>query len=328
MANVRPNIVVLDGHTLNPGDNPWDGLNQLGHLTIHDRTAPADVLARSTGAEVLVINKIRLTADTLNSLPNLRLIAVTATGYDCVDVKAAAARGISVVNVPVYGTHSVAQLTIAHLLHAYQRIDLHDRAVKEGQWQREANFSFWLMPLHELQGRTMGIVGLGRIGRQVAMIASALGMHIMATSRSRRDAPPLPQFAWADLRDLCEQSDVISLHCPATPDTVGMIGAETLAWMRPTALLINVSRGTLIVDQDLADALNAGRLAGAALDVVATEPIPADSPLLTARNCWITPHLAWATVEARQRLMQQTVENIQSFLGGTPRNVVVPPRAN
>ncbi|MFO0913025.1 MAG: D-2-hydroxyacid dehydrogenase [Pirellulales bacterium] len=328
MENVRPNIVVLDGHTLNPGDNPWDELDQLGQLTIHDRTDPADVLERSTGAEVLVINKIRLTADILNALPDLRLIAVTATGYDCVDVKAAAARGISVVNVPVYGTHSVAQLTIAHLLHACHRIDLHDRAVKEGQWQREANFSFWLMPLHELQGRTMGIVGLGRIGRQVATIASALGMHILATSRSRRDPPPLPQFAWADLRDLCEQSDVISLHCPATPDTVGLIRAETLAWMRPTALLINVSRGTLIVEQDLADALNAGRLAGAALDVVATEPIPADSPLLTARNCWITPHLAWATVEARQRLMQQTVENIRAFLGGTPRNVVTPPRAN
>lgn len=319
-----PRLVVLDGATLNPGDNPWDGLEELGELTVYPRSTPDEVIPRAQLADILVINKIPLKADRLAQLPNLRLIAVTATGYDCVDAAAARSRNIDVVNVPVYGTASVAQLTIAHLLHIFQRIDLHDAAVRAGEWEQAGNFSFWKFPLRELAGKTIGIVGLGRIGHQVAVIAQALGMQVLAHSRTQRDVPELPGLRWRPLNELFAESDVVSLHCPATPDTVGMINAESLSRFRPQAVLINVSRGSLIVEADLVAALQQGKLAGACLDVAREEPLPASSALLSAPRCWITPHLAWATLEARQRLMQQTVANIRAYLAGTPIHVVNP----
>jgi glycerate dehydrogenase len=323
--SLLPHIVVLDGFTLNPGDNPWNALQQLGKVTIYDRADPSELIRRAREADVLVINKVRLSAPDLAQLPRLRFIAVTATGYDCVDVQAASQQGIVVSNVPVYGTSSVAQLTMAHLLHLCHRIDLHDAAVRSGEWQKAGEFSFWKIPLVELAEKTLGIVGWGRIGRQVGHLGRALGMHVIAAS-ARRRPPDLPvaqeEVTRVDLNSLFAQADVVSLHCPLTEQTRGLVDRDRLQRMKRTALLINVSRGGLVVEHDLADALNAGIIAGAGLDVVSSEPILPDNPLLSARNCFITPHLAWATVEARRRLMQTTVANVSAFLAGRPQNVV------
>jgi glycerate dehydrogenase len=315
-------IVVLDGYCLNPGDLSWDALRRFGDVEVFDRSAPEEVPARIAGAGIVLINKISLPAAILRQAADLRYIGVLATGYDVVDVSAARAQGILVTNVPTYGTASVAQFVFALLLELCHNVKLHAEAVRAGDWARSPDWSFWKSPLVELAGKTMGIVGFGRIGRQTGRIADAMGMRVVAADAVRKDAPEYPGFRWADPEELLCESDVVSLHAPLLAETRGMIQARTLALMKPSAFLINTSRGPLVVAQDLADALNAGRLAGAGLDVLDTEPPPADSPLLTARNCLVTPHIAWATREARSRLMDAAVENVAAFVAGQPRNVV------
>lgn len=318
------NIVVLDGHTLNPGDLDWSGLEALGRLTVHDRTAPQEAADRARDAEIVLTNKTPLSAETIARLPKLRYIGVLATGYNVVDTKAAAARGIPVTNVPDYGTMSVAQFAFALLLALCHRVQRHADDVRQGGWSRCPDFSYVLSPQVELAGKTLGIVGFGTIGRQTARIGEAFGMRILALSRTPKPAPEFANLAWAkDLQELLAASDVVSLHCPLTPETERMIRRETLVRMKPSAFLINTSRGPLLDEQDVADALNEGRLAGAAVDVLSTEP-PAEgsNPLLAARNCLITPHMAWASKEARERLMAAAVDNVRAFLAGSPKNVV------
>ena len=315
-------IVVLDGQTLNPGDNPWTGLLDLGEVDVYERTSADQIVARAASAEVLVINKVKLTADAIAQLPRLGLVAVTATGWDCVDGEAARRQRIVVSNVPVYGTDSVAQFVFALLLELSHHVALHDGAVKAGEWSSCGDFAFWKTPLVELAGKTMGIVGFGRIGRRVGELAHALGLSVMAHAARQTEDPAYARFAWAGLVELCEQADVISLHCPLTPQTAGMINRDLLGHMKPSAMLINTARGGLVVEVDLAEALNTGKLAAAAVDVVSAEPIRPDNPLLTAKNCLITPHIAWATLAARRRLMAATVANVAAFLAGQPINVV------
>jgi glycerate dehydrogenase len=315
-------IVVLDGFRLNPGDLNWDGLRGLGEVEVFDRTAADETAGRIAGAAAALTNKTRLTAATMDGAPALRYIGVLATGYDVVDVAAARARGIIVTNIPTYGTASVAQYAIALLLELCHNARLHSDAVRSGEWTRTADWCFWKTPLMELAGKTMGIVGFGRIGRQTARIADALGMRVMASDAVQTDPPAYAGFRWAGLDELLREADVVSLHAPLLPATRGMIDARALGLMKPTAFLINTARGPLVKGDDLAAALNAGQIAGAALDVLEAEPPAAGSPLLSARNCLITPHMAWATREARERLMKTAVENLAEFAAGRPRNVV------
>jgi glycerate dehydrogenase len=315
-------IVVLDGFCLNPGDLSWDGLRQLGEVLVFDRTAADETAGRLAGATAALTNKTRLTADALAAAPELRYIGVLATGYDVVDVAAARARGIAVTNIPTYGTASVAQYAIALLLELCHNARLHSDAVRAGEWASGPDWCFWKTPLMELAGKTMGIIGFGRIGRQTARIADALGMRVLASDAVQADPPGYVGFRWAGMDELLRESDVVSLHAPLLPATRGMIDARALALMKPAAFLINTSRGGLVKSEDLAEALNAGKIAGAALDVLEDEPPPAGSPLLAARNCLITPHIAWATREARERLMKTAVENVAAFVSGRPRNVV------
>jgi glycerate dehydrogenase len=317
-------IVVLDGHTLNPGDNPWDALARLGELTVYDRTAPADVVARAAQAEIVLTNKTLLDAAAIAALPRLRFIAVLATGYNVVDIAAARQRGIPVSNVPEYGTTGVAQHTLALLLELCHRVGDHARAVAAGDWTRAPDFSFWLAPPIELRGLTMGIVGVGRIGRRVAALADAFGMRVIANSASRRDAPDYEGFAWRSIPELFAEADVISLHCPLTADNAQFVNRALLTRVKPSALLLNTARGGLIDEGALAEALASGRLAGAAVDVLSSEPPRPDNPLLTAPNCIITPHIAWASLPARRQLMAMTVRNVEAFLAGRPVNVVNP----
>jgi len=323
-ATERPRIVVLDGHTLNPGDNPWDEVGGLGVLTVHDRTAPELILGRARDADVVLTNKTPLTRETVAQLPELRFVGVLATGYNVVDVAACRERGIPVSNVPEYGTRSVAQYVFALLLELSHRIGDHDRSVKAGEWTRCPDFCFWKTPQVELDGKTMGIVGFGRIGRAVGEIAHALGMRVIAADVARRDAPAWPAFAWASVEELFRTADVVSLNCALTADNQGMVNARLLATMKRTAFLVNAARGPLVVERDLAEALAAGTIAGAAVDVVSTEPVKPDNPLLAAPRCIVTPHMAWASTEARRRLMQTTAGNIRAFLSGSPTNVVNP----
>ncbi len=317
------NIVVLDGHTLNPGDNPWDEVAALGQLTVHDRSTGQQVFERAREAEAVLTNKTPLTAETLLQLPRLRYIGVLATGFNVVDARAARARGIPVCNVPEYGTRAVAQHVFALLLSLIHRPQAHSRAVRDGAWADRGDFSFWLSPLTELEGKTMGLIGLGRIGRAVADLARAFGMHVLAYTRSRDDTPLSPRSRWADsVLQVFTESDVVSLHCPQTDETRGMVDAALIGAMKPTAYLINTARGGLIDEQALAVALLDGRLAGAGLDVVSSEPIQPNNPLLAARNCLLTPHLAWSAIEARRRLMQAAADNLKAFLAGRPINVV------
>jgi len=315
-------IVVLDGYCLNPGDLSWDALRRLGDLEVYDRTRVDEVLARAAGAAIAFTNKTPLPGYILDQLPELRYIGVLATGYNIVDVDAARARGIVVTNIPTYGTASVAQFVFALLLELCHHVGLHAEAVRNGEWSHNPDWSFWKSPLVELAGRTMGIVGFGRIGRAAGRIADAMGMRVIANDTYQGDPPDWPGFRFAPLEELLRESDVVSLHSPLFPETRGMINARTLALMKPSAFLINTSRGPLVVDQDLADALNAGRLAGAGLDVLSVEPPAENNPLLSARNCLVTPHMAWATREARSRLMDLTVANVTAFLAGTPQNVI------
>jgi glycerate dehydrogenase len=304
-------IVVLDGYSLNPGDLSWEPLRSLGDLEIFDRTPSELTIERASGATVVLTNKTALSATVLDQLPDLRYIGVLATGYNVIDLDAARRRGIVVSNVPTYGTASVAQFVFALLLELCHRVARHSEAVRDGAWTRNPDWSFSYPPQIELAGKTMGIVGYGRIGRQTAQIAEAFGMRVIAFDIDR-----------GNLEHLLRESDVISLHVPLFPETREMINSRTLALMKPAAFLINTSRGPLINELDLAEALNAGRIAGAALDVLAAEPPPGDHPLLSAPNCLVTPHMAWSTTEARRRLMASVIENVRAFCAGAPQNVV------
>ena len=313
-------IVVLDGYTLNPGDLSWGDLESLGTCEIHERSAPEEVASRAAAAHILLTNKVVLTREQILGLPELKYIGVLATGTNIVDLDAARAKQIPVTNVPAYGTRSVAQATIALLLELAQRVGHHAETVREGRWTRSADWCYWDGPLIELDGLTMGIIGFGRIGKGVGELAAAFGMKVLVYSPSPK---PLPPFARsASLETVFHDSDVVSLHCPLTPETRGLVNTERLASMKPSAFLLNTSRGLLINEAALADALNSGQIAGAGLDVLSSEPPPATNPLLSARNCIITPHQAWGTRAARARLMSIAVENVRKFLQGNAQNVV------
>ncbi len=315
-------IVVLDGFALNPGDLSWDGIAEFGELIVHERTVAELIVERAKGATVLLTNKTPLSAEALRQLPDLKYIGVLATGYNIIDIDEAARRGIVVSNIPNYGAMSVAQLTFALLLELCHHVQYHSDTVRDGKWSRSKDFSYWDYPLIELSGKTMGIIGFGTIGQEVGNIATAFGMNLLGTARSRRDQSHRRNFTWASIDDVLEQSDVVSIHCPLTPETQGMINSRSLRTMRPNAFLLNTSRGPLIVEQDLADALNGDVIAGAALDVLSQEPPSESNPLLRAKNCIITPHIAWATREARRRLMAMATKNLSRFVSGHPDNVV------
>ncbi len=314
--------MVLDGYTLNPGDNSWEPLRPFGCLTVYDRTPPQLVVERARDAEIVLTNKTVLDAETIAQLPRLQLICVLATGYNIVDIAAARRRGVPVVNVPEYGTDSVAQHTFALLLELCHRVGVHDRLVHESAWARAPDFCFWHMPPVELRGLAMGIVGFGRIGQRVGEIAHAFGMRVFAAGGRRRPTPPYGNFHWLDIPELFALADVVSLHCPLTAENAGFVNRELLARMKPSAFLLNTARGGLVDEQALADALAAGRLAGAALDVVSAEPIRPDNPLLRVPNCILTPHMAWGSLAARRRLVEATAKNVAAFLEGRPVNVV------
>ena len=315
-------IVVLDGYTLNPGDISWEGLEALGEVTVYDRTKPEEVVERIGDAEVVYTNKTPITRDTLDQCGNIRFIGVLATGYNIIDIEAAKEKGIPVSNIPTYGTAAVSQFAIALLLELCHHIGEHSDAVKNGEWTSNPDWCFWKYPLVELAGKTMGIVGFGRIGQDTGKIAQALGMKVLAFDAYKRPELESETCRYADLDTLLAESDVISLHCPLFPDTEGIINKDTIAKMKTGVMIINDSRGPLIVEEDLRDALNRGKVAGAALDVVSTEPIKMDNPLLSAKNVILTPHIAWAPKESRQRLMDIAVENLQCFVDGAPQNVV------
>ncbi len=318
-------LVVLDGQTLNPGDNPWtpvESIDSVDEVVVYGATEASQVVERAVDADILLTNKVVLDRETIDRLPNLKFIAVTATGFNVVDLKAARERRIPVSNVPVYGTDSVAQHVFAMLLAFIHAPERHDQAVRDGQWQASQQFCFTLKPLTELNGKTFGVVGWGRIGRATATLARAFGMRVVSCSRRQADAPDWPGFAWVDVAGLCEQCDVISLHCPLTEESEQMIDAAFLAQMKKSAVLINTARGGLVNESDLAAALQEGQIAGALLDVVSVEPMPNDHPLRSLDNCLVTPHIAWTAIEARQRLMQTTADNVQAFIDGWPINVV------
>ncbi|MCX5648287.1 MAG: D-2-hydroxyacid dehydrogenase [Planctomycetota bacterium] len=312
-------IVVLDGYTMNPGDLSWEDLEGLGECTVYERTPPESVVERAAGAEVVLTNKVVLDGAVMARLPALKYIGVLATGYNVVDTAAARERGIVVTNVPAYSTRSVAQLVMALVLELAHHVGHHARTVREGRWTASKDFAYWDWPLVELEGLVMGIVGFGRTGRAVAELARAFGMRVLVHARTPTAEPGVE---FVDLATLLRRSDVVSLHCPLTPETEGLVNAKRLALMKPTAFLINTSRGPVVNERDLADALNSGRIAGAGLDVLSTEPPKADNPLLAAKNCFITPHFAWATRAARERMMKTVVANVRAFLAGRPQNVV------
>jgi len=317
-------IVVLDGYTENPGDLSWAGLEALGEVTVYDRTAYQEsplIAERISDAEIVVMNKTPISKETIDKCPNIQMIAVLATGYNVVDYNYAKQKGIPVCNVPTYGTASVSQFSIALLLEICHHIGHHSESVHAGNWANNADWCYWDYPLIELEGKTIGIIGFGRIGQAEGRVAKALGMHVLAYDLYPNDkGREIAEYV--DLDTLFARSDVITLHCNLTPENTGMINKDTIARMKDGAILINNARGQLIVEQDVADALNSGKLAAAGLDVVYTEPIKADNPLLQAKNCIITPHISWAPKESRQRIMDTTVENVRAFLNGAPQNVV------
>jgi glycerate dehydrogenase len=315
-------IVVLDGDRLNPGDNPWDEVAAYGDLTVYDDSAPEDVLERAAGADIILTNKAPLPEEVINELPELKFISVLATGYNIVDAAAAGQRGIPVSNVPVYGTNSVAQYVFALLMELCHHAGPHAQSVAGGEWISSGRWCYWHTPLIELYGKTMAIVGFGRIGRRVGELAHAFGMEVTAVDIYEGSPPGYTPFAFVSLDEAFRRADVVSLNCALTPENEGMVNRKLLSGMKKNALIINAARGQLINEQDLAESLNTGRIAGAALDVVSTEPIRASNPLLHAKNCIITPHIAWAALEARQRLMHTTAKNIEAFLAGKPQNGV------
>lgn len=316
-------LVVIDGYTMNPGDLSWAQYEQFGELRVFEHVTDSDdeVIRRIGDAEIVIANKSRVTRRVMEQCPNIRFIAVQATGYDSVDYAYAREHGIPVSNVPAYGTAAVSQYAIALLLEICGHVGHHSQAVHQGRWRDSGDWCFWDYPLIELAGKTMGIIGFGKIGQAVGTVAAALGMEVIAYNRSRSAAgEKIAQYVGLD--ELYSRADVISLHCPAFPETVGMIDSAAIAKMKDGVILINNSRGALVVEQDLADALNSGKVYAAGLDVVSTEPIADDSPLLSAKNCLITPHISWAPKESRQRIMDATEENIRAFLAGRPQNVV------
>lgn len=306
-------IVVLDGYTLNPGDLTWDGLKELGNVTIYDRTAPSETINRIGNAPIILTNKVIIDKAVMEACPNLKYIGVLATGYNVVDINEAHNRGIIVTNIPAYSTASVAQMVFAHILNITNSIAQYATETKEGKWSRCSDFCYWITPIVELAHKKIGIVGLGNIGMKVARIAIAFGMKVLAvTSKPQRVLPD--GIKTATLDEVISTADVISLHCPLTNQTKEMINAQSLAKMKPSAIVINTGRGPLVNEQDLADALNNGTIAAYGTDVLSIEPARADNPLITAKNCFITPHIAWATTEARQRLMNTAVENVRQFI--------------
>ncbi len=314
-------IIILDGYTENPGDLSWEELGKLGELTVYDRTPEEEILNRIGDAEIVITNKTPLTRATMDACPNMRYIAVLATGYNVVDVAAAKEKGIPVSNVPTYGTASVGQFAIAMLLEICHHVAHHSQTVFEGKWNSCADWCYWDYPLIELDGKTMGIIGFGRIGQTTGKIAKAMGMNILAYDSFPTDSGKAIA-EYVDLDTLLAQSDVVALHCPLFPETQGIINKDTIAKMKDGVILLNNSRGPLIVEQDVADALNSGKIYAAGLDVVSTEPIKNDNPLLKAKNCFITPHISWAPKESRQRIMDCTVSNVAAFQAGNPINVV------
>ena len=315
-------IVVLDGYTLNPGDLNWDGLKSFGDIDIYDRTPPDKVVERATGAQVVFTNKTPIGEEMLNELPDLKFIGVLATGYNVINTDVAKAKGVIVSNVPGYGTTAVVQMTFALLLELCLHVQRHSDAVMDGKWARSADWCFWDYPLVELSGKTIGIIGFGRIGQQVGDLATAFGMQIIAAGRTETDQSHRKNFRWAPVTELLAESDVVSIHCPLFPETKGLINKTSLKTMKRSAFLLNTSRGPIIVDEDLADALNNNVIAGAGIDVLSVEPPSKDNPLFKAKNCIITPHIAWATKEARERLMAITIQNLSAFVNGKPENVV------
>jgi glycerate dehydrogenase len=315
-------IVVLDGFTLNPGDLTWDRLMSFGQVVIYDRTPIDKILERAKGAEILLTNKTPLGEDIFNNLPSLKYISVLATGYNIVDTEAAKKRGIIITNIPAYSTSSVAQLTFALLLELCLHVQRHSDTVMEGKWADSIDFCFWDFPLIELAGKTMGIIGFGNIGNKVGDIATAFGMDIVAASKPQTDQSHRKNFRWAEINEVLEQADVVSIHVPLSTETNGLINSGTLKRMKKSAFLLNTSRGPIVVDEDLADALNKDIIAGAGIDVLSVEPPSKSNPLFKAKNCIITPHIAWATKEARARLMDIAVNNLSAFINGKPVNKV------
>jgi len=312
-------IVVLDGYCLNPGDLSWEKLKLLGEVTIYDRTPANLTIERAKNADALLTNKTILNAENMAQMPNLKYIGVLATGYNVVDLNYTNKHKIVVTNIPAYSTSSVAQMVFAHILNITNSVDFHSQIVHNGEWTRSIDFCFWRKPQIELAGKTIGLVGLGNTGMATARIALAFGMKVIAVTSKKELSNDIKSVSY---NELWQQSDIISLHCPLCADTKQIINADSLSQMKPTAILINTGRGPLIDEQALANALNTGKIAAAAVDVLSTEPPKADNPLLTARNCFITPHIAWATAEARQRLMNIAVGNLQSFINGNAVNVV------
>lgn len=315
-------IVVLDGYAANPGDLKWDEIEKLGRLTVYDRTSPCDVAARIGGAQAAFTNKVVIDSKIMDACPQLRFIGVLATGYNVVDVAAARERGVVVCNIPAYSTQSVAQMTFALLLDICSNAARHSASVHAGKWTQCPDFCFWETPLIELSGKTLGIVGYGRIGQAVSRIASAFGMNVLCTSRSRACRELPDRCRYADTDEIFKSSDVITLHCPLSEETRGLICKENIAKMKDGVIILNTGRGPLVVEQDLADALNSGKVYAAGVDVVCEEPISADNPLLTAKNCVITPHIAWAPQASRQRLMNIAADNLAAWISGRPINVV------
>lgn len=315
-------IVVLDGYTLNPGDLSWDELKQFGDVVIYDRTPADKVVERAAGAEIIFTNKTPIGEEAINKLSSLKFIGVLATGYNIVNTGSAKAKGVIVANVPGYGTTSVVQLTFALLLELCHHVQQHSDTVMEGKWAKSPDWCYWDYPLVELSGKTMGIIGFGRIGQLAGDVASAFGMNIIANSRTQSDQHHRQNFRWAGITELLENSDVVSIHCPLLPETTGLINKANLPLMKRSSFLLNTSRGPVIVEEDLADALNNDVIAGAGIDVLPMEPPLKDNPLFFAKNCIITPHIAWATKEARARLMLATISNLDAFLKGNPVNVV------
>jgi glycerate dehydrogenase len=317
-------IVVLDGYTLNPGDLSWETLQAIGEVTIYDRTSAEEILERSSGAEILLTNKTPIRADVIAQLDNLKYIGVLATGYNVVDSDAAKSKGVIVTNVPAYGTASVVQMTFALILELTQHVQAHSDSVFAGKWAESKDFCYWNFPLVELAGKTIGIIGFGTIGQKVADVATAFGMQVLGNSRNQSGQSYRNNFQWASIPEILEKSDVISIHCPLTKETEALINKDNLLKMKPSAFLVNTSRGPIVVDADLAEALNEGIIAGAGIDVLSVEPPSKDNPLFSAKNCIITPHIAWATKEARERLLEIAVENIRNYLVNKSMNIVNP----
>lgn len=315
-------IVVLDGYTLNPGDLSWEGLEALGEVTVYDRTKESQIISRIGDAELVYTNKTPIGEEVFSACPQMKFLGVLATGFNVVDVESAKRHGVVVTNVPNYGSEAVSQFSIALLLELCHHVGAHSESVKLGDWARCQDFCYWNTHLIELMGKTMGIIGFGRIGQGTARIAQAFGMKILANKRDLSSIVESEMLKSADLETIYRESDVIMLHCPLTEETEGMINAKSIAKMKDGVMIVNSSRGPLIVEEDLADALHTGKVAGAAVDVVSIEPICKNNPLLEARNIIVTPHIAWAALESRQRLMDIAVENLQKFLAGTPVNVV------